>query len=120
MCPDDTDEDGATSYVVDEGRELHGEVAEAHAALCLQGGDPFHRIEICVSDGTTVHRYTVTVDYEPTFSAIPYIAGFGRGAAELFAIGDVEQMYRIGLHCPETLKRWAAGGDRRRPRRRAA
>lgn len=49
-----------------------------------------------------------------------HLAGFGRGAAELFAVGDVEQMYRIGLHCPETLKRWAAGGDRRRPRRSAA
>jgi len=41
-----------------------------------------------------------------------YLAGFTRRAAELWAIGDVEAMYRIGLHCPETLLRWTAGGDR--------
>ncbi len=49
-----------------------------------------------------------------------YLAGFSRNAAEVFAIGDVERMYRIGLHCPETLRRWVAGGDRVRPGRRAA
>jgi hypothetical protein len=44
-----------------------------------------------------------------------YLAGFGRCAAELFAIGDVERMYQIGLHCPETRRRWLAGGDRIQP-----
>lgn len=44
-----------------------------------------------------------------------HLAQFGRRAAELFAIGDVERMYRIGLHCPETIQRWMAGGDRLRP-----
>lgn len=44
-----------------------------------------------------------------------YSAGFSRHAAEVFAIGDVERMYQIGLHCPETLRRWTAGGDRIRP-----
>jgi hypothetical protein len=46
-----------------------------------------------------------------------HLAGFSRRAAEVFAIGDVERMYRIGLHCPETLRRWAAGGERSNPRR---
>lgn len=40
------------------------------------------------------------------------LAGFSQGAAEVFAIGDVEQMYGIGLHCPETRRRWTVGGDR--------
>ena len=42
-----------------------------------------------------------------------YLARFSRRAAEVFAIGDVEMMYQIGLHCPETVRRWIAGGDRR-------
>ena len=48
-------------------------------------------------------------------------AGFRRPTAELFAIGDVERMYRIGLHCPETIRRWTAVAiaGRRRPTRRA-
>ena len=41
-----------------------------------------------------------------------YLAGFGRNAAELFAVGDVEQMYQIGLHCPASLRSWVAGGER--------
>jgi hypothetical protein len=49
-----------------------------------------------------------------------YLARFGRRAAELFAVGDVERMYRIGLHCPETRQRWVAGGERVRPGRSAA
>ena len=44
-----------------------------------------------------------------------HLAGFSPRAAELFAVGDVEQMYAIGLHCPESLRRWVAGGDRARP-----
>jgi hypothetical protein len=40
------------------------------------------------------------------------LAGFARRTAELFAVGDVEQMYNIGLHCPESLRRWVAGGAR--------
>jgi hypothetical protein len=43
-----------------------------------------------------------------------YLAGFSRRAAELWAVGDVERMYQIGLHDPETLRRMAAGGDRMR------
>jgi len=49
-----------------------------------------------------------------------YLAGFRRATAELWAIGNVERMYRIGLHCPETRQRWTAGGRRVRPGRRAA
>lgn len=37
---------------------------------------------------------------------------FSRRAAETFAIGDVEAMFSIGLHCPETQRRMASGGDR--------
>jgi len=48
-----------------------------------------------------------------------HLAGFGLRAAELFAIGDVEQMYKIGLHCPESLQRWVKGGDRVRPSKAA-
>lgn len=44
-------------------------------------------------------------------------AGFGRRAAELFAIGDLERMFQIGLHCMETRRRWLAGGDRAQPGR---
>jgi hypothetical protein len=40
------------------------------------------------------------------------LAGFGRRTAEVFAIGDVERMYAIGMHCPETRRRWTGGGDR--------
>ena len=47
-----------------------------------------------------------------------YLAGFSRPGAELFAVGDVERMYQIGLHCPETRRRWTSGGDRVRTRRR--
>lgn len=43
------------------------------------------------------------------------LAGFSQRAADVFALGDVEQMYRIGLHCPESRRRWIAGGDRVRP-----
>jgi len=49
-----------------------------------------------------------------------YLAGFRRTTAELWAIGDVERMYQIGLHCPETLRRWLRGGNRVRPGRSAA
>jgi len=49
-----------------------------------------------------------------------YLAGFGRRTSELFAIGDVERLYQIGLHCPETRRRWTAGGDRVRTGRGAA
>jgi len=45
-----------------------------------------------------------------------YVAGFSRRAAETWALGDVEAMFCIGLHCPETRKRMVAGGDRIRPR----
>jgi hypothetical protein len=49
-----------------------------------------------------------------------YLAGVRRRTAELFAIGDVERAYRIGLHCPETRRRWATGGERVQPGRSAA
>jgi len=42
-----------------------------------------------------------------------YLAGFTRRTAELFAVGDVEQMFQIGLHCPVSRQRWVAGGERR-------
>jgi hypothetical protein len=48
-------------------------------------------------------------------AAREHLAGYRRGAAELFAVGDVERMYQIGLHCPETLRRWVVGGNRVRP-----
>ena len=48
-----------------------------------------------------------------------HLAGFSPRAAELFAVGDVEQMYGIGLHCPESVKRWIAGGQRSRPAKEA-
>jgi hypothetical protein len=41
-----------------------------------------------------------------------HLAGFSPRAAELFAVGDVEQMYAIGLHCSESLQRWVKGGQR--------
>jgi hypothetical protein len=44
---------------------------------------------------------------------LEHLAGFRRQTAELFAVGDVEQMYQIGLHCPEARRRWLAGGDRK-------
>jgi hypothetical protein len=49
-----------------------------------------------------------------------YLAGFTRRSAELWAIGDVERIYRIGLHDPEAIRRWVAGGDRARPQARGA
>jgi hypothetical protein len=49
-----------------------------------------------------------------------FLAGFRRSTAELWAVGDVERMYQIGLHCPETRQRWLRGGDRVRPGRSAA
>lgn len=54
-------------------------------------------------------------DWEERAAIREYLGGFGRGAAETFAIGDVEAMHQIGLHCPETKRAMAAGGDRRRP-----
>lgn len=44
-----------------------------------------------------------------------YLAGFGRCAAELFAVGDVEQMHQIGLHRRACQRRWLAGGQRMQP-----
>lgn len=37
-----------------------------------------------------------------------YLAGFSLRAAELWAVGDVEAMYKIGIHCPESIRRWTA------------
>jgi hypothetical protein len=55
--------------------------------------------------------------WEERASVREHLAGFSRRGAELFAVGDVEQMYKIGLHCPESLKRWVKGGDRHNPSR---
>ena len=44
-----------------------------------------------------------------------YLGGFTRRAVELWAVGDVEAMFRIGLHCDETRARWVAGGERMQP-----
>jgi hypothetical protein len=41
-----------------------------------------------------------------------YLAGFDRRGADLWAIGDVETMYAIGLHCPETRRQMIEGGQR--------
>lgn len=46
---------------------------------------------------------------------LQYLAGFSRQVAELWAIGDVERQYQIGLHCPETRRSMLAGGMRKRP-----
>lgn len=43
-----------------------------------------------------------------------HVGGFSPAAAEVWAIGDVEQEYQIGLHCPETRRRMMAGGARPR------
>lgn len=41
-----------------------------------------------------------------------YLGRFGRQAAEVWAIGDVEQMFGLGLHDPAARARWRAGGQR--------
>ncbi len=51
-------------------------------------------------------------------AAILEYGGVRRATADLWAIGDVERMYRIGLHDPESLRRWTAGGPRITPRKR--
>lgn len=51
-------------------------------------------------------------DWEEHAAIRQYLAGFMRQAAEHAAIGDVEAMHQIGLHCPETRRRATAGGDR--------
>lgn len=42
-----------------------------------------------------------------------HLSGFTRRAAEVFAIGDVEAMFKIGLHCPDTIRRMREGGNRK-------
>lgn len=44
-----------------------------------------------------------------------YLAGFDRRVAEVWAVSDVEQMYSIGLQCPETRQQMLSGGRRSRP-----
>ena len=44
-----------------------------------------------------------------------YLAGSSRKGAELSALHDVERMFRIGLHCQESLRLATAAGDRKRP-----
>jgi hypothetical protein len=44
-----------------------------------------------------------------------HLAGFSRHAAEVWAIGDVESMFKIGLHCPFTRQQMLSGGQRSRP-----
>ena len=46
------------------------------------------------------------------------LAGFSRRSAEAWAIGDVESMFKIGLHCPVTLQQMMIGGQRSRPTQR--
>ena len=58
--------------------------------------------------------------WEERAAIIEYLAGGTRRAAELWAIGEVERMYQIGLHDPEARRRWAAGGQRVRRGKRAA
>lgn len=44
-----------------------------------------------------------------------HLAGFSQPAAELWAVGDIELQYQIGLHCPWTRQSMLAGGMRTRP-----
>src|SRR6185295_9903418 len=44
-----------------------------------------------------------------------HLAGFSQPAAELWAVGDIERQYQIGLHCPWTRQSMLAGGMRTRP-----
>jgi hypothetical protein len=77
----------------------------------------------CMRDLAARHRIDadeLTEAWSERAAIREYLAGFGRRTAELFAIGDVERMYQIGLHCPETRRRWTAGGDRVQPGRSAA
>ncbi len=48
-----------------------------------------------------------------------HLGGFGQAAAELWAVGDIEQQYQIGLHCPWTRQSMLAGGIRTRPGKEA-
>ena len=43
-----------------------------------------------------------------------HLGGFSRPAAELWAVGDIERQYQIGLHCPWTLQIMLSGGVRTR------
>ncbi len=56
--------------------------------------------------------------WEERAAILEILSGCRRQTAELWAIGDVERQYRIGLHDPESLRRWTAGGDRITPRKR--
>lgn len=49
---------------------------------------------------------------------LEHLGGFSRQLAELWAIGDIERQYQIGLHCPWTLQSMLAGGVRTRPERK--
>lgn len=81
-CPDDTNEDGAVTYS-DAARGPHYATdgygaAEQHARQCMAAGEPFDEITICVSDGTAMHRFRVSVDYDPSFRARLLITSVGR------------------------------------------
>lgn len=58
--------------------------------------------------------------WEERAAIFEFLAGDRRRTAELWAIGEVERMYQIGLHDPEARRRWTAGGQRVRPGRSAA
>lgn len=71
-----------------------------------------------VSQLAARHRLDAEVliqDWEERAAIRQYLAGFTRHTAEVWAIGDVERTYQIGLHCPETQRIMLAGGIRTRP-----
>lgn len=71
----------------------------------------------CLRDLAARHADVLIEAWSERAAVREHLAQMGRPAAELFAVGDVEQVYQIGLHCPETRRRWLAGGDRVRPGR---
>lgn len=58
---------------------------------------------------------TIVEAWEERAAIREYDAGTTRCGAELAALHDVEQQFSIGLHCPETRRMMAVGGDRHRP-----
>lgn len=65
---EDEDESGAVEYEDILGPEY---AAELHAEHAYYGGESFKEIVVFVRvDADTVHKYTVAVDFNPTFTAI--------------------------------------------------
>jgi hypothetical protein len=72
----------------------------------------------CIIELATRHGLSadeLTAAWSERAAIRQHLAGFSQPAAELWAVGDVEQMYQIGLHCPQTRRSMLAGGVRKRP-----